>query len=129
MDIVAKLTIVFSGAGAIAGIISGFLPNAWLALLVALILIYATYKLTTYYIKKSAAQPALPAHQTPGQTPAQPLPVKKKAVLKGFMLLFATLVTKGETDEKETEVKFWLLPYFVMWLVLWIMVYTLLLLG
>ncbi|MFH1821079.1 MAG: hypothetical protein ABH852_01375 [Methanobacteriota archaeon] len=132
MDIVAKLTLAFSGTGAIAGLISGFMPNAWLALLTALVLLYASYKLTTYYLKKSEAQPTLPVQQTPEQalvqTPAQTLPGRKKTVLKGFMILFTTLVTKGETDEKETVVKFWFLPYYIMWLVLWIMVYTLLLL-
>lgn len=132
MDIVAKLTLIFSGTGAIAGIISGFMPNAWLALLIALILLYASYKLTTSFIKKSTAQPTLPAQQTPEQTttqtPTQPLPGKKKTLLKGFAILFATLVTKGEAEEKETELRFWFWPYYIMWLVMWVMVYTILLL-
>jgi len=48
--------------------------------------------------------------------------------LKGFMLLFATLVTKGEAGGKDTEAKFWFVQYFIMWLILWILTYTLMLL-
>ena len=137
MDIMAKLTLIFSGTGAIAGVISGLMPNSWLPLLIALILLYASYKLTSSKLKKSTAAPTLPAQQTSGQTPvqqttgqtpAQPILGKKKMVLKGFMILFAILVTKGEAEEKEMSVRFWFWPYYIMWLVLWIMTYTLLLL-
>lgn len=48
MELIGKLTIFFAATGAIAGGISGFLPNSWYALLIALILFYASYKLTTY---------------------------------------------------------------------------------
>jgi len=44
------------------------------------------------------------------------------------MIFFATLVTKGEPEGRENEVKFWFWPYYIMWLILWIMVYTLMLL-
>ncbi|MEM3453174.1 MAG: hypothetical protein QW835_06085 [Candidatus Hadarchaeum sp.] len=131
MDITAKLTLTFSGAGILAGIISGFLPNAWLALLVAFIFLYASYKLTTHLLKKPAAPPT-PVAQTPGQaspqTAAQPQPEKKTAAMKGFRLFFATLVTKGGPEDKETETKFWFWSYYIMWFIFWVMVYTILLL-
>ncbi|KUO40734.1 MAG: hypothetical protein APZ16_01065 [Candidatus Hadarchaeum yellowstonense] len=128
MNVTAKLTLAFSGAGAIAGIISAFLPNAWLALLVAFIFLYLSYKLTTYFLKRSAAPPA--AAQAPGQppTPAPVQPAPGRATLKGFRLFFATLVTKGSPGEKDTEAKFWFWPYYFMWFILWVMVYTIMLL-
>lgn len=145
MDILAKLTLIFTAVGALAGIISSFMPNSWLALLIALILLYATYKLTSSSMKKSAAQPsASPTQQPPIQatgqasatdsaqaqalTSPQLPPSKKRTVFKGFAILFATLVTKGEAGQKDTEAKFWFLQYYAMWLILWIMTYTLMLL-
>lgn len=130
MDITAKLTIAFSGAGILAGIISGFLPNAWLALLVAFIFLYASYKLTTYILKKPAVTKA-PAAPMPGQAPiqsaAQPQSVKKTAAMKGFRLFFATLVKVG-SDSKDTETRFWFWPYYIMWFIFWIITYTIILL-
>ena len=113
MDIVAKLTVIFSLAGAIAGFISGFMPNAWYSLLIAFILIYVTYKVTTSGMKKS---------------PSGFLGEKKKVSMKNFGLFFAKLTIKGETEEKETEVSLWFWPYYIMWLIFWVMTYTLLLL-
>lgn len=113
MDIAAKLIAVFSFAGAIAGFISGFMPNAWYSLLIAFILIYAIYKVTTLAMKKSVSGF---------------LGEKKKVNMKNFGFFFAKLTTKGETEEKETEVRLWFWPYFIMWLIFWIMTYTLLLL-
>lgn len=131
MDITAKLTIAFSGAGILAGIVSGFLPNAWLALLVAFIFLYATYKLTTYLLKKAPSSPT-PTSQAPGQVSVQatapPPPGKKVVLLKGFRLFFATVVTKGGPENKETETKFWFWPYYIMWFIFWVMVYTIILL-
>ncbi|MBC7219259.1 MAG: hypothetical protein H5T49_03905 [Hadesarchaea archaeon] len=130
MDITAKLTLAFSGAGILAGIISSFLPNAWLALLVAFIFLYASYKLTTYLLKKTPP-PSAPGSQAPGQTPvqttAQTPPVKKTATMKGFRLFFATLVTRGGPEDKETEAKFWFWSYYIMWFIFWVMVYTIML--
>ncbi len=151
MDVAAKLTLIFSGAGAAAGVISGFLPNAWFALLVALILAYMTYKLAELSMRKSSAKPLTsaaqphqppqqqPQPQVPGQAPPTPAPspvvttflptIKKKTLLKNFALVYAKLVTKGEGQEKDIETKFYLWPYYIMWLIFWIMTYTLLLLG
>ncbi len=157
MDAAAKLTLIFSGTGAIAGVISGFLPNAWLALPVALILVYVTYKLAASWLRRSGTQlsgqlqahhPASPqpqpqpqaTPQTPGQAPPPapaPAPVvstqmaapPKKTLLKGFALIYAKLVTKGEGQEKDKEIRFYLSAYYIMWLIFWIMTYTLLLVG
>jgi|GEM_PF-3480598 len=145
MEILAKLTLIFAAVGALAGVISGFMPNSWLALIIALILLYVTYKLASSSMKKSAMQPVSPeqqprvqaSEQMASSNPAQVTiqvatqqpPVKKKTILKGFLVLFATVVTKGEAGQKDTEVKFWFLQYYVMWLILWILTYTLFLLG
>ncbi len=138
----AKLTLIFSAVGALAGIISGFMPYSWLALIIALILLYVTYKLTSSSMKKSAAQPtslAQQQHTQPSGQTSQPnqaqapqastplLPGSKRTIMKGFALLFATVVTKGEPGQKDVDSKFWFLQYYVMWLILWIMTYTLLL--
>ncbi len=112
MDIAAKLSIIFSAVGAIAGVMSGFMTNAWLSLLIAIILLYATYKLISNASKTSTGQ-------FMGEM--------KKVTLSNFSLFFSSLTTKGELDEKETKVRFWFASYFIMWLLLWIMVYTILL--
>lgn len=112
MEMVGKLTAIFSVTGAIAGLISGFMPNPWYSLLIAFIFVYATYKLTTQRAKKL----------TTGF-----FGEKKKVSLKNFGLFFVTLTMKGETDEKETVMRLWLWPYYIMWLIIWIMAYTLLL--
>ena len=93
MELVGKLTIFFAVTGAIAGCISSFLLNAWYALLIALILFYASYKLTTREKFKTRVL-KISTGGIPGGT--------KKIVMTGF----------------------W--PYFIMWLILWVMVYTLL---
>jgi hypothetical protein len=44
MDLHARVVLLFSGAGGLAGLISGFLSNAWLALGLALLFFYLIYK-------------------------------------------------------------------------------------
>ncbi|MGC8817110.1 MAG: hypothetical protein ACP5PX_04805 [Candidatus Hadarchaeum sp.] len=128
MDITAKLTLTFSGAGILAGIISAFLPNAWLALLFAFIFLGISYKLTTSLLKRGSASPA-PSAQGPAQTPPQapPQPVKQMANLRGFRLFFATLVTRSGPEAKEVEMKIWFWPYYIMWFIFWVMTYTIML--
>ncbi|MGQ9788182.1 MAG: hypothetical protein ACUVQM_02555 [Candidatus Hadarchaeaceae archaeon] len=129
MDITAKLTLAFSGAGILAGIVSSFLPNAWLALLVAFIFLYASYKLTTYLMKKEPSP--IPASQITGRTQVQtmpPPPEKKTVNMKWFRLFFATLVTRVGPEDKEIETKFWFWSYYIMWFVFWVMAYTIMLL-
>jgi hypothetical protein len=105
MEIIGKIALYSAGFGALAGIISAVLSIAgisgWVGLLIAILCIYV---LVSRLIPSalSAAKPAPPA---PGQTPtmpqAQEIPDKRKIFTTGFF------------------------PFFVMWLVLWIMVYTL----
>ncbi len=113
VDILAKLTIIFSLVGAIAGLISAFMPNPLLALLIAIILLYASYKLTSDYLRKSSEKTQIEG---------------KKISMKNFWLLLATLVIKEKPEEKEKEVRFFFWSYFIMWLILWVMIYTILLL-
>jgi uncharacterized membrane protein required for colicin V production len=63
MEIAGKITLLFAGWGAIAGFISGFLPQAQsaLALLVAISLFYVSYKLVPVALK-------IPPGEFPGGT-------------------------------------------------------------
>jgi len=107
MDIIGKITIYSAGFGALAGVVSGVLSSAgvsaWAGLLIAILFIYVlVYKLIP--LRLGAARPA-PSAPTPARVPTEPhaqqLPNKRKIFTTGF----------------------W--PFFVMWLVIWIMVYTL----
>jgi plastocyanin len=88
-----KVTLLFAGWGAIAGGISGFLPQAQseFALLVAIFLFYVSYKLLTSN-KVAPIVLKIPPEEFPGG--------KRKIVTTGI----------------------W--SFFIMWLILWIAVYS-----
>jgi hypothetical protein len=110
MDIVGKITVYSAAFGALAGVVSGVLSHlgvsAWAGLFIAILFIcILVYKLIPFTL--GIAGPAAPLTPTPtparapAETQGQQLPDKRKIFSTGF----------------------W--PFFVMWLVLWIMVYTL----
>jgi len=107
MEPASKITLLFAGFGILAGAISGFIPSAGAALVLALFFYYGAYRfaLSMFGIGKPSTPtpptPALPASRLE-QKPAQ-LPDKKKILTSGFI------------------------PFFVMWLIAWIMLYTILL--
>lgn len=76
MELVGRLTMQFVGTGAIAGCISAFMPNSWYALLIAFILFYASYKLTTHEKFKNRVLKV-----PPGGFPGG----KKKIIMTGFL--------------------------------------------
>jgi len=107
MEIIGKITIYSAGFGALAGVVSGVLSSAgvsaWAGLLIAILFIYVlVYKLIP--LRLGAARPA-PSAPTPARVPTEPQAQQPLGKRKIF--------TTG----------FW--PFLVMWLVLWIMVYTL----
>ena len=107
MEIIGKITIYSAGFGALAGVVSGVLSSAgvsaWAGLLIAILFIYVlVYKLIPLRLGIAGPTPSAPAPTKATTEPqAQQLPDKRKIFTTGF------------------------LPFFVMWLVLWIMVYTL----
>jgi hypothetical protein len=107
MDIIGKITLYSAGFGALAGVISGGLSKVgvtgWAGLLIALICIYVlVYKLIPLRLGAAGPTPSAPAPtKVPTEPQAQQLPSKQKIFTTGF------------------------LPFFIMWLVIWITVYTL----
>jgi hypothetical protein len=109
MEIVGKITIYSAGFGVLAGAISGGLSIAGISagagLLIALIFIVVlVYKLIPFAL--GAPKPAAPAASpTPARPPTEPqvqqLPDRRKIFTNSF----------------------W--PFVVMWLLLWVLVYTL----
>jgi hypothetical protein len=109
MEIISKITVYSAGFGVLAGAISGGLSLAGISpgagLLIALIFIVAlVYKLIPFALgaPKPAAPAASPAPVRPPTEPqVQQLPNKRKIFTNSF----------------------W--PFVVMWLILWVLVYTL----
>jgi len=109
MEIVGKITIYSAGFGVLAGAISGGLSIAGISpgagLLIAIIFIVVlVYKLIPFAL--GAPKPAAPATSpTPARPPTEPqvqqLPDRRKIFTNSF----------------------W--PFVVMWLLLWVLVYTL----
>jgi len=107
MEIIGKITIYSAGFGALAGVVSGVLSSAgvsaWAGLLIAILFIVVlVYKLIPFTLGVAGPAPPTP---TPARAPTEP----QGQQLLGKRKIFTT--------------GFW--PFFVMWLVLWIMVYTL----
>lgn len=107
MEVISKITLYSAGFGALVGVVSGVLSSAgispWAGLLIAILCIYLlVYKLVPSALGAAKPTPSTPA---PGQAPTVPqmqqLPGKRKIFTTSSM------------------------PFFVMWLVLWIIVYTL----
>jgi len=96
MELVAKITLLFAGWGAIAGVLSGFLrgmptgQGSFALLAIFLFLFYTPYKLAPKVLKFKPEE--FPGGKWTGGT----------AFKRGF----------------------W--GYFIMWLILWIMTYTIL---
>lgn len=109
MEVLSKISLLFTALGIVAGAISGLLSNSGLALLAAIVLFYASYKLAIkmYLAKKApAAAPAMPSTPPTGPAPPQPTPPTPQAISN------RKVISTG------------ILPFFVMWLVFWIMVYS-----
>jgi len=109
MEIISKITVYSAGFGVLAGAISGGLSLAGISagagLLIALIFIVAlVYKLIPFALgpSKPVVPAASPAVDRPTTEPqAQQLPDRRKIFTNSF----------------------W--PFMVMWLLLWVLVYTL----
>ncbi len=96
MELVAKITLLFAGCGAIAGVLSGFLrglpagQGSFALLAIFLLLFYVSYKLAPNILKFTPGE--FPGGKWTGMT----------AFKRGFM------------------------GFLIMWLVLWIMTYNIL---
>jgi hypothetical protein len=109
MEIISKITVYSAGFGVLAGAISGGLSLAGISagagLLIALIFIVAlVYKLIPFALGAPKPSPpaASPATVRPPTEPqVQQLPDRRKIFTNSF------------------------LPFMVMWLLLWVLVYTL----
>lgn len=101
MEPTSKVTILFAMLGVTAGSLSGLFSNAGVALLLALIFFYGGYRWcrSIFGIAKEpkSQQPASP----------QPQPPQQPQMESG-----RKITTTGIT------------PFFVMWLIFWIMTYT-----
>ncbi|MCS7131817.1 MAG: hypothetical protein NZ934_03705 [Hadesarchaea archaeon] len=99
MQPTSKITILFAILGAIAGSLSGLFSNVGVALLLALIFFYGGYRwcCSMFGIKKPKPQQPSPAQPQPTQPPIES---GRKIVMTGIT------------------------PFFVMWLIFWIMTYT-----
>jgi len=110
MEIIGKITVYSAGFGLLAGAISGGLSLAGISagagLLIALIFIVAlVYKLIPFALGAAPKPVAPAASPAPAQPPIQPqaqqLPDRRKIFTNSFF------------------------PFVVMWLLLWVLVYTL----
>jgi len=99
MEAVGKITLLFAAFGALAGLISGAISSAGAALLLAILFFYGSYRLacSMFGIIKPALSPPAP---TPTATQVQKPIERRKIVTTGI----------------------W--PFFIMWLILWIITYT-----
>jgi hypothetical protein len=107
MQAASKLTLLFAGIGGIAGCASAIISSASAALLIAMVFYYGSYRLalSMFGIAKPAPSAPSPTPSMPTPPPAieqkEPPPDKRKILTSGFI------------------------PFLTMWLVLWILVYTL----
>jgi hypothetical protein len=107
MRVASKLTLLFAGIGAIAGCVSAVISSAGAALLIAMVFYYGSYKLALSMLGIAKPAPSAPSPTPPMPTAPptagekEPLPDKRKVLTSGFI------------------------PFLTMWLVLWILVYTL----
>ena len=90
MELIGKLNGWFALTGAVAGVISTFLPSPWFALLIAFILFYISYKIIPPRVLKVQHK------DWPGGV--------KRILISGFF------------------------PFFLLWLIIWVLFYTVLLL-
>jgi len=105
MEVLSKISLLFMGLGIVAGAISGLISNSGIALLIAIALFYVSYRIAIkMFLKKATAvAPVTPPPAQTGPTPQQPA---QQAISS------RKVISTG------------ILPFFVMWLVFWIMVYS-----
>jgi hypothetical protein len=105
MEVLSKISLLFMGLGIVAGAISGLISNSGIALLIAIALFYVSYRIAIkMFLKKATAvAPVTPPPTQTGPTPQQPA---QQAISS------RKVISTG------------ILPFFVMWLVFWIMVYS-----
>jgi hypothetical protein len=103
MEPTSKATVLFAVLGAIAGSLSGLSSHAGFALLLALVFFYGGYRwcLSMFGIAKQPKPQQQPA-------PSQPQPQSPQPQMESGKKIATTGVT----------------PFFVMWLIFWIMTYT-----
>ncbi len=103
MEPTSKVTVLFAILGVIAGSLSGLISHVGVALLLALVFFYGGYRWCRSMF--GIAKPSKPQQQAPPQ-PQQPQPTQPQ------MESGRKIATTGIT------------PFFVMWLIFWIMTYT-----
>lgn len=99
MEAVGKITILFAAFGALVGLISGVISSEGAALLLTIVFFYGSYRLACSMFGVVKPAPSTPA-PAPTATQVQK-PIERRKI-----------ATTGA------------LPFFIMWLILWIISYT-----